>query len=419
MSVEDARAALLERVPLMPSQSVALTEAYGRILAQDVLSDIDISPFDSSAMDGFALRFEDCATAGASEQSPLTLNIVGSIGAGTVYGGRLRSGEALRIMTGAPMPEGADTVVKIEDTTVVGESPACPEGRTLIITQMPQRQEHVRFRGEEAHKGDVLLRKGERVTPPAAGLLASAGNAEVRVYGRPRVAIISIGSELVSVTQTPGPGQIRNSNSYSLAAAVTEAGASPTIQPLVCDTHAALAEALKAATAAYDFVITSGGAAEGDYDYVTAVVQELGEMLYNKVNMRPGKSQTFSLIDKTPVFGLPGNPGAASVGFELLIRPALRKMQGMSELDRPITRAVIERDITKKKETRRIYLRARLEHAEGGGYRATPLPNQSSALLGALSRSNCLLIVPEGEQSLAAGSLVDCLRIDCDEGTIL
>jgi molybdopterin molybdotransferase len=410
---------VLEQVSLMPLEQVAIAGACGRVLAQDVVSDIDISPFDNSAMDGFAVRFEDCKAAGIAAGKPLTLSIVGGIGAGAVYKNRLLSGQALRIMTGAPLPEGADTVVKIEDVTVTGESSECPEGLTVTLTQMPRYQEHVRFRGEEAHKGEVLLRRGGRIGSPAIGLLASAGNAEVLVYKRPRVAIISIGSELVEVTEAPGPGQIRNSNSFMLAAAVTEAGGCPTIMPVVYDTYDALSEALKAAVATHDFVITSGGAAQGDYDFVTPVVQKLGTLLYNKVSMKPGKAQTLGLINATPVFGLPGNPGAAFVGFEILIRPALKKMQGITELNRPVTEAIVAQDIGKKVEARRVYLRAQLERAEDGCYRVMPLPKQSSALLGSLSRSNCLLIVPEGSQPLVAGDKADCLRIDCEEGTVL
>jgi molybdopterin molybdotransferase len=270
---------------------------------------------------------------------------------------------------------------------------------------------------------DVLLRTGERISPPGVGLLASTGHDEVQVYRRPRVAILATGNELVDVTVVPGPGQIRNSNNYALAAAVIEAGGIPTVMPSVEDTREALAEALTAACAAHDFVVTSGGAAEGDYDFITPVVRQLGELFFNKVNMRPGKAQTFGIIEGTPVFGLPGNPGAAFVGFEVLVRPALRSMQGLHELDRPFTKAVLTQDVKKKGEKRRCYLRARLERNEdgqGGGeaYRVTPEPNQSSALLGALNRSNCLLVIPEGPDPLAAGSVACCLRLDREEGTV-
>jgi molybdopterin molybdotransferase len=435
-NVEKARAAVLEHVCLLPAERIALTESCGRTLAQDVASDIDISPFDNTAMDGFAVRFADFeahnasasatpaasgtgnAPTGVTPATPLTLDIVGIIGAGAVYSDILQAGQALRIMTGAPMPQGADTVVKIEDTTVSGESATCPEGRQVTFTAMPRRGEHVRPKGEEARKGDVLLRAGERLNPAGVGLLAATGNAEVLVYRRPRVAVLSTGNELVGVTEVPGPGQIRNSNNYSIAAAVIEAGGIPTILPTVDDTREALAAAFKAAVIEHDFVITSGGASQGDYDFVIPVVRELGEMIFHKVNMKPGKAQILGIIDGTPVLGLPGNPAAASVGFEILIRPALRKMQGITELDRPLTQATLTRDVRKREETRRLYLRARLDTDEDGHYQVTAAPNQSSALLGALNRSNCLLIIPEGSQSFAAGEVVDCLRLDREEGTI-
>jgi molybdopterin molybdotransferase len=419
IGVEEAREALLDHIQLMPAERVTLIESHERVLAQDVASDIDISPFDNTAMDGFAVRFEDFEAHSVDlAATPLTLPIVGILGAGAVYPKALQSGQALRIMTGAPLPEGANTIVKIEDTTVTGATAEHPEGSHVTFTVMPRRGEHVRPKGEEARKGDILLRSGEKLSSPGLGLLASTGNAEVLVYRRPRVAVLSTGNELVDVTTVPGPGQIRNSNNYSIAAAVLEAGGLPTIMPTVGDTREALAEALKSAATSHDFIITSGGAAQGDYDFITPVVRELGQLFFNKVNMKPGKAQTFGLINNTPVFGLPGNPGAAAVGFEILIRPALRKMQGLAALARPVTRATLTRAIAKKQETRRLYLRARLDADKSGGYQVTPAPNQSSALLGALNRSNCLLIVPEGSCSLDAGATVNCLRLDREEGTV-
>ncbi|MDR1082754.1 MAG: molybdopterin molybdotransferase MoeA [Coriobacteriales bacterium] len=421
IGVEDARAVVLEHTHPMSTEHVALIESLGRVLAKDVASDIDISPFDNTAMDGFAVRFEDFAAAPPSENSPLTLSIIGIIGAGAVYEGTVQKGQALRIMTGAPLPEGADTIVKIEDTTVHGESPEHPEGQQVAFTHMPKQGQHIRPKGEEARKGEVLLRAGERVSAPGVGLLASTGNTEVAVYRRPRVAIISTGSELVDVSRVPGPGQIRNSNSYSLAAATLEAGAIPIIMPSVEDSRDTLVKALSTAAVEHDFIITSGGAAQGDYDFITPVVEEMGELFFNKVNMKPGKAQTFGIVNGIPLFGLPGNPAAASVGFEILIRPALKKMQGIAALSRPITKAVLTRAV-KKREERRFYLRARIAQNEGGSgsgaYYVTPETNQSSALLGALKSSNCLLIVPEGPEPLAEGALVDCLRLDMEEGTV-
>jgi molybdopterin molybdotransferase len=418
VSVEDARTIVCEHIPLLPAERTKIIESLGRVLAQNVVSDIDISPFDNTAMDGFAVRFEDFEAADVNKNSPLTLDIIGIIGAGAVYEGTVQTGQALRIMTGAPLPEGTDTIVKIEDTVVCGESPEHPEGCSVIFTHMPERGEHVRPKGEEARKGEVLLRIGERISAPGIGLLASTGNPEVLVYRRPRVAIISTGNELVDITEVPGPGQIRNSNNHSIAAAVIEAGGIPTIMPTVEDTREALIDALKTALIEHDFIITSGGAAEGDYDFITPVVREMGELFFNKVNMKPGKAQTFGFIEGIPILGLPGNPGAAAVGFEILIRPALRKMQGITALDRPLTQAILQQEVRKKQEMRRLYLRAHLKRNKDGSYLVTPEPNQSSALLGALNRSNCLMIIPEGLGSRTAGDTVDCLRIDMEEGTL-
>ncbi|MCL1847698.1 MAG: molybdopterin molybdotransferase MoeA [Coriobacteriia bacterium] len=418
LSVEQARDILLEQVKLLPPERVSLVESYGRVLAQDIVSDMDISPFDNSGMDGFAVRFADFEAAVPTADNPLTLEIVGIIAAGEVYVETLQPGQALRIMTGAPLPQGADTVVKLEDVTVLGQTDKHPEGSTLVCTRMPKYQQHVRRKAEEARKGDVLLRCGDRISAPGAGLLASTGNAELMVYRRPRVAIISTGSELVPVDTLPGPGQIRNSNSYSLAAAVIDAGGIPTILPSVEDTLEALCAALTAALVDHDFVITSGGAADGDFDFITLAVRELGELFYNKVNMKPGKSQIFGLVAGTPVFGLPGNPGAASVGFEVLIRPALRRMQGITQLDRPLVQAALVGDMRKPPDARRCYLRAQLSRDEDGRYLVAQDANQSSALLGALNRSNCLLIVREGQAAPLAGDPVDCLRLDVEEGTL-
>ena len=417
LSVENAREIVLSQLKTMPPERVTVIESYGRILAQDVVSDIDISPFDNSAMDGFAVRFEDFEAARPTDETPLTLPIIGIIAAGEVFERSLQRGEALRIMTGAPLPDGADTVVKIEDTTVLGESTEGPEGSAVVFFKMPKPKANIRLKGEEAHKGDVLLHRGERISAAGTGLLAATGNAELLVFKRPRVAIISTGSELVSIDDIPGPGQIRNSNSYSIAAAVIESGGIPFIRPSVEDKLDVLSDALSQAVADFDFVITSGGAADGDFDFITTAVKELGELFFCKVNMRPGKSQIFGLIDGTPVFGLPGNPGAASVGFEILIRPALRLMQGLAAIGRPVTKASLVREVKKQKDARRAYLRSRLQRDEDGAYWVTVDANQSSAFLGALNRSNCLAIIPEGQEAQAAGTMVDCLRLDMEEET--
>ncbi|NLG10403.1 MAG: molybdopterin molybdotransferase MoeA [Coriobacteriaceae bacterium] len=417
IDVEDAREAILSQVTVVPAEKVTITACVGRVLAENIVSDIDIASFDSTAMDGFAVHFSDFQD--VTEDNPLKLEIVGILGAGSVYQGAIASGQALRIMTGAPVPNSTDTIVKIEDVIVEGESAEHPSGTYAVFTKMPKFNDHIRPRGEEAMKGDVLLHRGERISTAGTGLLAATGNADIAVYRRPRVAITSTGDELVDVDQIPGPGQIRNSNSYSLAAAAIDAGAEVTVLPAISDDRDALVEVLGYAANSFDFVITSGGAAEGDFDYVTSVVRELGTLFFNTVNMRPGKAQTFGIIAGTPVFGLPGNPAAAMVGFEILIRPALLKMQGLPNLRRPVMRATLTSEVRKKADARRFYLRARVDRDNEQRLIVTPEKNQSSALFNALNRGNCLLVIPEGLEPCPPGTEVDCIRLDIQEGVVL
>jgi molybdopterin molybdotransferase len=320
-------------------------------------------------------------------------------------------------MTGAPVPVGSDAVVKIEDVLVLGEDASCPEGREVQIFSQVASGQNIRLAGEEAHAGDVLLSSGIVINAASIGLMATCGYSQVPVYRRPRVAVVSSGSELVEHDQIPGPGQIRNSNTFALAAAAADAGAIVTILPKVDDTKEAFLRVYKAAAQEHDMVVMSGGAAEGDFDYTTSTIRELGEVFFNKVNMKPGKAQTFGVIDGTPVFGLPGNPTAAAVGFEILVRPALRKMQGYTELQRPLSTARISQ-FYKKREGRREYLRGRLTLDSNGDMIVSPAKNQSSALLKTLADGNCLIVLPEGDHDIEAASEVSCLRLDLPEGVI-
>lgn len=417
LSVEEALEQILDLAQTLDSQNVDMLEAAGRVLAQDIVSDIDIAPFDNSGMDGFAVKAGD--TQNASPEHPTRLEVIGEIAAGEVFEGELQSGEALRIMTGAPVPEGSDTVVQIEAVEVLGESPEKPAGTEVLISNPLKLGKNVRPKAEDAKAGEVLMRAGTVLHSAGVGMLASTGNTTVQVIRRPRVAILSTGDELVDPSQKPGPGQIRNSNCFSLAAAVQAAGAVPDIIGIVKDDFDAIVCTLKAAVADHDMVLISGGAAEGDFDYTFKVIKELGQVFFSKVNMRPGKAQTLGLIDKTIVFGLPGNPAAAMVGFEVLLRPVLRKMQGYKKIMRPVTRARLSTDANKP-DKRRFYIRARLQHnIENNEYWVTPEANQSSALLSALQNSNCLVVLPEGLIGNAAGETVACLRLDIDEGVVI
>ena len=413
ISVEEARDLVLSHVEPLDAEVVPLLCAVGRVAAADLRSDIDIAPFPNAGMDGFALRAEQIA--GATEDAPVELDVIAEVAAGDVYEGGIADGECVRIMTGACMPEAADSVVKYEIVGIVTGDGRLGSRVAFSAPTVPGSS--VRAAGEEARAGEVVVSAGEVISSAGIGFLAGCGLMEVPTYRRPKVAIISIGSELVPPTDTPAPGKIRNSNSYALAACAKAAGAIPEIMPIVEDTMEALEAAIAQAAADHDFVVTSGGASNGDFDFIKPVVESLGELYMVSVNMRPGKAQTFGVVDGTPVFGLAGNPAASYCGFETLVRPALRKMQGHSCLVRPYVRARLATDV-KKKDPRRIYLRSTIVR-DGEDYVVTPAKNQSSGLFGVIQRSNCLAIMPEGLESKAAGDAIDCLLLDVSENLVL
>jgi molybdopterin molybdotransferase len=412
MSVEEARDLVFERIGALPAERVALLESLGRVLAEDAASDIDVAPFDNSAMDGFALRAADLS--GATPETPVVLDVIAHIAAGDdVAGIEVGSGRAARIMTGAAMPAGSDSIVMVEDTRPVEGDGGM--GSRVAFELQPRLGEHLRRRGEEVRAGDVVISAGEVIGPAGIGLLASTGHDTVSVHRRPRVAIISTGSELVEVAEKPGPGKIRNSNSYSIAAQVVAAGGVPLRYPIVPDDLEATRQAFTKAAAESDFILTSGGVSVGDFDYVKPVLEELGELTFCKVMMRPGNPQTLGVIAGVPFFGLPGNPTSTYVGFEIFVRPALRIMQGFSAVDRPRAVARLTHDV-RKKQDRRYYLRGRIDRAEDG-YEASLPYSQSSALLTAAHRGNCFVVLPEGEGFFVAGTEVECVRLDMEEGT--
>ena len=414
ISLEEARALVLSQVEALPVETVSILDAVGRVAAADLRSDIDISPFAHSAMDGFAVRAADLAA--ASEDAPVELDVIAEVAAGETYDGSMAPGQCVRIMTGAPVPDDADAVVKYEIVGVV--SGDGKPGSRVSFSHPAQPRANIREAGEEAKAGEVIVEAGEVISTAGVGFLAGCGILDVPTYRRPRVAVAAIGSELVNPDELPTAGKIRNSNSYALAACVQAAGGVPTILPIVEDTHEALAQVVREATCDYDFVITSGGASNGDFDFIKPVVEDLGELLMTTVNMRPGKAQTFGIVQGTPVFGLPGNPAAAYVGFEMIIRPALRKMQGYTHFERPRVVAKLSRDV-KKNDPRRIFLRSTLYKNDEGDYVVAPAKNQSSGLFGVIQRSNCMAIMPEGLESRSAGSLIECVLLDVAEESSL
>ncbi len=415
--VEQARALLLDTVNTLETEKVPLIEALGRISAKNQTSDIDISPFDHSAMDGFAVVASDLAN--ATPEAPIELPVIDEIPAGAYYDKVLQPGTCVRIMTGAPIPDGANAVVKYEIVTNLENDGRAP-GR-VAFSAPTSAGDNIRQKGEEIAAGEVAIKAGEPLSPAGAGLLASCGLSQVEVYKRPRVAVIPIGSELVEPDTLPLPGQIRDGNSYAIGASVVRAGGIPHLHSIVPDDKDMLAAAVLEAVEESDFVVTSGGASNGDFDYIQQVVKEQGELFMDFVNMCPGKAQTFGLVKNTPVFGLSGNPAAAYCGFEMLVRPALRKMQGYATLDRPRVWARLSRDM-KKKDSRRIYLRSTLERLDDGSLQVRPAKSQSSGLFSPFQSGNCLAILPEGvpaSKKVEAGTLVECLLLDVDEGVVI
>ncbi len=415
LSLEEARQRVLENTQVLPVVEVELLDACGRVAAADLAADIDNAPFAHVAMDGYALRAEQIA--GASEEHPVELDVVAEIAAGDDFTDSFGEGQCVRIMTGAKLPACADTCVKYEVVGVVaGEGKA---GGRVSFSAPAKAGQNVRAAGEEARAGEVVVHAGEVVNSAGIGFLAGCGITKVPVFTRPRVAIMATGSELVPHDQVPSGAKIRNSNAPAIAACVREAGGVPDILPIVRDTYEELRDAVKAAVADHDMVVTTGGAANGDYDFIKQVVTDLGQAHVTLVNMRPGKAETYGTVDGVPVAGLPGNPAAAYIGFQMLIRPALRKMQGYSHFERMRVMARLSCDIRAKKDARMTLMRAVMTRGAGGGYEVAPLDKQSSGLFGPLQKSNALIVVERGDVAHAAGEEIACLLLDVDEECVL
>ena len=413
ISVNEARELVRQNVKPGGIVKVLPDQAVGRVLASDLYSDIDVTPFDDSAMDGFCLRSADIAA--ASVDTPVNLTCVAHIGAGSHYDQVIQPGQCARIMTGAPVPEGADTVVKIEIVTFEGQGSV---GDAIAFAAPSKPGNNIRKAGEEAKKGDLILRAGAVITPAGAGLLASTGNLEVPVYAAPKVGIFTIGSELVDASEVPGPGMIRDSNVHSISAYVRAAGCEPVVYPRVTDDEQQIEDAFKRAAEECDVVVSTGGACAGDFDYTPAILERLGKIHFLRVNMKPGKSQPFGEINGKPVFVLSGNPGASAMGFEIFVRPALRLLQGFTAIDHPTVMAKLSAD-TKKKDARLFFNRGFLSKDEQGEYVVSMCKNQSSGLYGSLQESDCLVILPEGAGLISAGTPVTCVLNRIDEGALL
>jgi molybdenum cofactor synthesis domain-containing protein len=401
LRIEDALDIILARTPTLAEEEGALAEATGRVLRQDCVSDLDLPPFDRARMDGYAMRAVDTET--ASRESPVRLRAIGEAAAGKAFESRVGAGEAVRIMTGAPVPLGADAVEKIEVIRVL-------DSGWIEIEEPVKPGQFITPRGVEARAGDVMVRSGERVTPAVAAVLASFGHARVKVSRPPRVALLSTGTELVEVERKPGPSQIRNSNTYALAGYAQSAGAEVLSAGIVRDDFDATREAIREALANADLVLLSGGVSMGDYDLVKPALGALGaEVFVEKVAMHPGKPTVFAKLGDKVIFGLPGNPVSVAVSFHLFARPALLKLQGASEIHLPRMRAYASRAV-KGAPPRRSHQPARLAIRDGRA-EAEPLKWSGSSDLVAFMRADCLIVVPEDRRSLNEGELVEVIAL--------
>jgi molybdopterin molybdotransferase len=397
LSVEEARDQILATVDVLEAEVVPLLEGLGRVLAQTLTASRDVPPLTNAAMDGYAVRGPDVA------QAPARLDVVGEAAAGHLAGVRVEPGQAVRIMTGAPVPEGADTVVRFEDTR--------DEGHAVTVLQPYRAGKNVRQAGEDVRAGQVVLEQGHALRPQAIGMAAAMGQAKVRVVRRPRVAILATGDEVVPPGHTPGPGQIWDANSYTVGAQVRKYGGVPQLLGAVGDEAARVRQGMRQAVEREaDFIITSGGVSVGDFDLVKQVLAAEGEMRFWSLNMKPGRPLAFGVIGGVPLLGLPGNPVAAMISTELFARPALLKMQGFTDWTRSTVRAHLT-DPIERKDGRRHYLRVRL-HPTTAGYEATLTGDQGSGILNSLVQADGLAVIPETADRLPAGAEVTVLLLD-------
>lgn len=400
ISVVEARDAILNRVRPIGMERVDIASARGRILAEDVHATRNQPPWDNSAMDGYAVRAAD--TASSSPDAPAELEIIEDLPAGYVAKRAVGQGQAIHIMTGAPVPEGADTIVRSERTLRVDE-------RRVRILQPVEPGTDLRRAGEDLGVGDLIIPSGMLIRPAEVGLLASTNRSYVSVYRRPRVAVLSTGDEIVDVDEPLEDGKIVDSNGYALTALVADAGGIPLRLGICPDTQETLERSLRDGLVA-DAIITSGGVSVGEYDYVKAALEAVGtSMAFWKVSMTPGRPLAFGAIDDTIVFGLPGNPVASMVTFELFMRPALLKMQGYTHLYRPTIRAVLQEDIAKSLG-RKQFIRVTLER-RGDTFFASRTGAQGSGILRSMSIADGLAVSHEDQEFMKAGQDIEVMLL--------
>jgi molybdopterin molybdotransferase len=402
MGVDEHLALILEQITVLPAYDQPLLETLGLPAAEDIVSPLSLPIFDNSAMDGYAVVFRDVAE--ATPERPVHLPVVGEIAAGQTQIYAMSPGTAVRIMTGAPIPTGCTAIVPVEDTD---------DGvAKVLIHRAPAEGQHIRRAGEDVKQGDVVLTAGERIDARRVGLLASVGIGRIQARPRPRVVVMSTGSELVEPGAQLARDSIYDANSYLLAAAARQAGAIAYRVTATPDDPDTFTEALSDQLVRADVVVTSGGVSKGTHDVVKEALAQLGTVAFREVAMQPGKPQGFGVIgdDSTPIFTLPGNPVSSYVSFELFVVPALRKMMGRTPYSRTLVRARITGGV-RSIPGRRQFLRGRFEPRLGGSV-VTPVGGAGSHLMGGLAQANALIVIAEDVTEVVAESDVPVLLLD-------
>ncbi len=403
IKIEEALKIILNHIKEGPEAVVGIEEAFGLVLADDVLSRNNVPPFNNSAMDGYAVKHSD--TIGSSAKKAVKLKILEDVPAGHIPTETVREGYATKIMTGAPIPTGADAVIIVEETEE-------KDGFVYCYAEVGQ-GENIRRAGEDVKEGEMVLPRSTVIRPQEMGMLAAIGMTEVSVIKRPSVAILATGSELVEANRSPGPGQVRNCNNSSLIGLVKKYGGIPANLGLARDDAEELRKKLVAASE-HDIVITSGGVSVGEHDLVKKILAELGaEMKFWKVCMKPGKPLAFGIINSKPVFGLPGNPVSVIVSFEQFVRPAILKMMGRKKIRKPTITAILEDGIEKSAD--RVHLiRAKINKRDGKYYVSQTGP-QGSGILRSLVLADGLIILPKETTHVKAGEEVSVMMLDWRE----
>jgi molybdenum cofactor synthesis domain-containing protein len=400
LPVSEAIQIIKEQTPTLPSETIDLRNALDRVLVEDVIADSDLPPFDRSQMDGYAVRADDV------QQTPARLRIVGESAAGRGWHQQMQSGEAVRIMTGAPVPPGADSVQQVEVTRELN-------GHSEVeILQPVVRGKSIVKQGEEIKNGQIVLRAGEQINAGAVAVLASFGYARVQVGKQPRLAVLATGSELVAVDKQPGQDQIRDSNNLTIGAYARLAGASVELLPLAGDDTALLKRQISEAAERSDIVVTSGGVSVGVYDFTKTAFRELGaQIFFERVKLRPGKPTVFAKLPNGPLFfGLPGNPVSVSVTFNLFVRTSILAMQGAKHTELRSESAVLGRSVKGSTE-RESYLPAMLSTDQDARLVAEPLKWGGSSDFVAFARATALIVVPPDVGTVEAGTVLRVLRL--------